>query len=112
MKMTFFKLFLIGMFKDSNLAEKLPNLAENLFKSWALRSSWSSFFPSLVPPTYPGGSQGPTQETRKREGQNRDSDRPGNPLQPQKQQGQGARYKGIEDTPHERPIGGHTSQER
>ena len=31
MKMTFFILFLICMFMDPNLAEKLPNLAENLF---------------------------------------------------------------------------------
>ena len=30
MKMTFLKLFLISTFKNSNLAEKLTNLAENL----------------------------------------------------------------------------------
>ena len=33
MKMIFLKLFVIGTFKDANLAEKLTNLAENLLKS-------------------------------------------------------------------------------
>ena len=32
MKLLFLNLFLICMFKDANLAEKLPNLAENIFK--------------------------------------------------------------------------------
>ena len=47
MKIVFLKLFLICMFKDANLAEKLTNLAENLLKSWNQWSSWSSFFLSL-----------------------------------------------------------------
>ena len=47
MKRKFLKLFLICIFKDQNLAEKLKKMAENLKKSWPPRSSWSSFFPSL-----------------------------------------------------------------
>ena len=50
MKMTLLKLFLICTFKDPNLADKLTNLVENLFKKFTPRSSWSSFFPSLVYP--------------------------------------------------------------
>ena len=48
MKMTFLVLFIICTFKDPKLAEKWTNLAGNPKQSWTPRSSWSSFFPSLV----------------------------------------------------------------
>ena len=44
MKMLFFKVFLICMFKDPNLAENLTNLAVNLLKNWTQRNSLSFFF--------------------------------------------------------------------
>ena len=42
-QMMFLKLFLICTFKDQNLAEKLTNVEENIFKNWTPRSSWSLF---------------------------------------------------------------------
>ena len=47
MKILFLKLFLISTFIDPNFVKYFTNLAENPLKTLTLRSSWSSFFPSL-----------------------------------------------------------------